>query len=461
MKMNRGILTTVKGGVAEIYFQNSILPVPHAILRSEVHNVLFEVLEKVSNNKVKAVALSKIDGIARGERILDTQEVISVKLSNDIMGRMFDIFGNPIDGKEFSGESYPLFNISKKIGINTNSSLIETGIKILDLLTPIRLGDKIGLFGGAGVGKTVLITELIHNMALKKIGNSVFAGIGERSREGNELYKTLKDLDVLKNLVLYCGEMDKPPGVRARVGAAAVRAAEYIRDNLDKNVFLFVDNIFRHAMAGMEIAAMLGKVPSEMGYQTTLEKDIALFQERIGSTAKNSITSIQAVYVPADDLTDPAVTTIFSHLDANLVLSREIAEKGIYPAVDILRSRSLAMDADIIGERHFKIAAGVKSLFQKYQELSHIIAILGIDELSRTDRLTAMRAERLQRFLTQPLFTTSSFNKNIGKYVTLDETLSGCEKILAGSMDGIELEKFYMIGALSEISNESKNSASK
>lgn len=452
MKNQSGTLISINGGVAEIYFAEGELPAPHTILATPDSHTLFEVVEKKSAHVVKTIALSILDGISRNSEIINTKEIISVKLNKDIMGRMFDLFGNSLDNKEFKGELYPIFSPSQEKTTRIDSpKMIETGIKIIDLLTPLRYGDKIGLFGGAGVGKTILITELIHNIALKKIGNSVFAGIGERSREGNELYFTLQALDVLKNLVIYCGEMDEPPGVRSRVGFSAAKAAQYLRDTMDKDVFLFVDNIFRYAMAGMEIGAMLGKVPSELGYQTTLEKDIAMFEESVSSTSKNSITSIQAVYVPADDLTDPAVTTIFSHLDANLVLSRSIAEKGIYPAVDILRSRSLAMDKDILGVRHFEVATKIKELFQKYQELSHIIAILGIDELSRNDRTIAQRAERLQRFLTQPLFTTSSFNKNKGKYVTLEQTISGCEQIIEGKADKIEPDKLYMIGALSDI----------
>ena len=327
--------------------------------------------------------------------------------------------------------------------------MLFRSIKVIDLLTPFRLGDKIGLFGGAGVGKTILITELIHNIAFKKIGYSVFAGIGERIREGNDLYITLKNLKILENTALYFSEMDKPPGARARVGLSAVTAAEFLRDRMNKDIFFFIDNIFRYTMAGMEVGAILGKVPSELGYQATLEHDLALLQERIRRAgANNTITSLQAVYVPADDLTDPAVVSIFSHLDASLVLSRDVAAKGIYPAVDVLRSHSLGLDKEIISERHFMITSEVKMIFQKYQELSHIIAILGIDELSRTDRIIAKRAERLQRFLTQPLFVTEAFNNKKGVYVPLEKTLEGCEKILNGDFDDVELEKLYMIGSI-------------
>ena len=312
------------------------------------------------------------------------------------------------------------------------------------------MGDKVGLFGGAGVGKTILVTEFIHNISLKKMGYSVFAGIGERLREGNDLFRTLKELDVLQDTVLYFGGMDQPAGVRARVGLSAVRAAELLRDEMGKDAFLFVDNIFRYIMAGMELGVILGKVPSELGYQATIDRDLAEFEEKIRATEKGAITSIQAVYVPADDITDPAVVAIFSHLDTSVVLSRSVAEKGIYPSVDVLKSFSRALDKDIVGERHYTIASRVKRIFQQYEELSHIIAILGIDELSRADRVIAMRAERLRHFLTQPFFVTSQFSEKKGMFVPLEKTLEGCELILNGEFDTVDLEKLYMIGEISE-----------
>jgi F-type H+-transporting ATPase subunit beta len=453
MKSNIGTITSIKGGVAEIVFKKNLPPL-HSLLKSEKREVFFEVVEKKDFKTVQAIALSSLEKVEREENVIVLNEEISIFLDKNILGRMFDMFGNPIDNKPFKkGSTFPLYsNNSKELGvIKQNSGILETGIKVIDLLTPFRLGDKIGLFGGAGVGKTVLITELIHNIALKRMGYSVFAGIGERIREGNDLYNTLKILGVLKNTALYFGEMDKSPGVRSRVGLAAVTAAEFLRDAINKNIFLFVDNIFRYAMAGMEIGSILGKVPSELGYPATLEHDLAIFQERIRANKNNFITSLQAVYVPADDLTDPAVTAIFSHLDASLVLSREIAEKGIYPAIDVLRSHSLNLDEEIIGKRHFEITSAVKAIFQKYQELSHIIAILGIDELSRTDRIIAKRAERLKRFLTQPLFVTEHFSKIKGVSVPLEKTLEGCEKILGGIFDDVELAKLYMIGSIDKV----------
>lgn len=464
MTKKRGTITSIKGGGAEITFENN-LPAIHSLLINIKQNALFEIVERKDSHTVLAVALSPLEKVERGGEVVVAGKEISVALGKNILGRMFDMFGNPIDNKPFKCQrELPLYGdfgqdrdtgkLNPEVASRphgTDRKILETGIKVIDLLVPLRPGDKIGLFGGAGVGKTVLVTELIHNIALKKIGFSVFAGVGERIREGNDLYRTLRNLDVLKHTALYFGEMDKSPGVRARVGLAATTAAQFLRDELGENIFLFIDNIFRYAMAGMEIGAILGKVPSELGYQATLEKDLATLQEKIGMGGKKSITSVQAVYVPADDITDPAVVAIFSHLDSSLVLSREIAEKGIYPAVDPLQSHSLGLDKEIVGEHHFEIVSEVKMLFQKYQELSHIIAILGIEELSRTDRIIAKRAERLQRFLTQPLFVTESFSNRKGVYVPLEKTLEGCEKILNGKFDDIELEKLYMIGSIEEV----------
>ncbi|MCA9372182.1 F0F1 ATP synthase subunit beta [Candidatus Woesebacteria bacterium] len=448
---HNGAVVSMKGGVVEVVFEDHP-PAIHGLLCNADKDVFFEVVEQKDEHTVRAIALSNVKHTERGEKVLTIGKEITVGLSKEILGRMFDMRGLPIDNKPFVCQhQLPLYQREQdtpEILHTSNDTIIETGIKVIDLLVPFRTGDKIGLFGGAGVGKTILTTELIHNIALKHIGYSVFAGIGERIREGNDLYLTLQSLDVLKNTALYFGEMDKAPGVRARVGLAAVAAAQFLSKTFGKNTFLFADNIFRYVMAGMEIGAALGKVPSELGYQATLEKDLAVLQERIAKRDGHSITSIQAVYVPADDLTDPAVVAIFSHLDASLVLSREVAEKGIYPAVDPLRSHSVALDKDVVGKRHYEIASRVKEIFQQYQELAHIIAILGIDELSRSDRTIAKRAERLQRFLTQPLFVTESFNDRKGVHVPLEKTLEGCEQILSGAFDEIDLEKLYMIGSI-------------
>lgn len=442
----------MKGGAVEIAFDNRLPPI-HSVVVNDKRTTLFEIVEQKTKTVVRAIMLSRPEGAERGQGV-SYEAILSVGLGEGILGRMFDLFGEPIDSKKFNPTmKYPLFEKNKKSDDSRRGDhqILETGIKVIDLLTPVRLGDKIGLFGGAGVGKTVLSTELIHNFSLKRAGYSVFAGVGERIREGNDLYRTLEKSDTLKDTALYFGEMDKSAGVRFRVALSAAEAAAYLRDTLGKNVFLFVDNIFRYAMAGMELGAILGKVPSELGYQATLEKDMAEFQERIGSTKKCATTSFQAVYVPADDLTDPAVVAAFSHLDGAIVLSRDIAGKGIYPAVDPLRSYSLGLDEEIIGKRHFEVASQIKNIFQRYQELSHIIAILGIDELSREDRTMAQRAERVKRFLTQPLFVTEAFQNKKGVYVPLEKTLEGCEKILAGEFDNAELEKLYMIGDISEI----------
>ena len=449
MKKESGIIIAIQGGISEIEFEGE-LPAIGTLLKNQQQGALFEVVEKKDSTKVRAIALSSLEGVARGDKVLPMGKEIYVSLNKNILGRMFNMFGEPIDKLPFE-ESYqsPLYEKQERKIIRANrDGIFETGIKVIDLLVPFRLGDKIGFFGGAGVGKTVLITELIHNIALKQVGYSIFAGVGERIREGNDLFITLKQLDVLKNTALYFAEMDKSPGERARVGLSAVVAAEFIRDKMAKDTFLFVDNIFRYAMAGMEIGAILGKVPSELGYQATLDQDMALFEERIHASSTNNITSFQAVYVPADDLTDPAVVSIFSHLDGSLVLSRSVAEKGIYPAVDVLNSGSLALDKETVGDYHFQIASQVKTIFQKYSELYHIIAILGIEELSREDRIIAKRAERLQRFLTQPFFVTEMFSSRKGVYVPIKKTLEGCERILAGEFDNTDLEKLYMIGSI-------------
>jgi len=437
--------------VVEIYFEKG-LPKLHNLLVTRDNNAFFEVTEKETDTVIRAISLSPLEGIERGEEVVDLGRPLTIPVSLKILGRMFNVFGEPIDNASFrSSEKRSIFPEAKKNVITPQeSSILETGIKVIDLFTPFKKGDKIGFFGGAGVGKTVLITELMHNISLKKIGYSVFAGIGERIREGNELYFTLKELGTLKDTVLYFGEMDKSAGARFRVGLSAVTAAEYLREKTGKDILFFVDNIFRYAMAGMELGAVLGKVPSELGYQATLEKDIAELEERINSTERGSITSVQAVYVPADDITDPAVVTIFSHLNSSLVLSRSIAEKGIYPAVDPLRSQSVNLDKDIVGERHYEIAAKVKEIFQRYADLSQIIAILGIEELSPQDRIIAKRAERLQRFLTQPLFVTERYSNRKGVYVPLEKTLEGCERIINGEFDDVDVSKLYMIGEIDE-----------
>lgn len=446
-----GTIVAERGGVVEVQCTKTP-PRLHALLSTK-QGVRLEVIETLAQNAVRALALDDPEGMHQGEEVWFVSDTLTVGLSNEIRGRVFSVLGEPLDGKPYTPTlQRSLFGETKKRehAIPARRTVLETGIKIIDLLTPFRRGDKIGLFGGAGVGKTILTTELIHTIAQKGAGASVFAGVGERVRETHELYHTLADLEVLQNTVMYLGEMDKAPGARLRVGLSAVTAAEHLRDAHGSDVFLFIDNIFRYAMAGMDVAAMLGKLPAELGYQATLEKEVALLEERICASEHGSITSVQAVYVPADDITDPAVAAIFGHLDASLVLSRAVAEKGLYPAVDPLRSFSLALDVDVVGERHFTVARDVQALLEKYRELSHVISILGIDELSRTDREIAKRAERVRRFLTQPLFVTKHFTQATGCSVPLTKTLEGCERILGGAYDDADLDSLYMRGALDD-----------
>lgn len=450
MEKITGTIISLTEGVAEIFFKDTLPPL-HSIFSSKNNDVIIEIVEIKNSNTARGILLTTSETVSKEMQITMTSKNLSLGVSKEIFGRMFDLFGNPIDGKPFNKEEEITLYDGKEILENNREEkqILETGIKVIDLLCPFRKGDKIGFFGGAGVGKTVLITELIHNFSLEKRGYSVFAGVGERIREGQELYSTLEELGVLKNSVLYFGEMDKPAGVRARIGLSAAEAAMYLKKQTKKDVLFFIDNIFRYAMAGMELGTVLGKVPSELGYQATLEKDLADIEERL-----DNITSAQAVYVPADDLTDPAVVAIFSHLDSSLVLSRDVSEKGIYPAVDPLRTTSLSLDKDIIGEKHYEVASKVKEIFQKYQDLSHIIAILGIEELSEEDRITAKRAERIQRFLTQPLFTTEAFTHKKGVYVKREDTIDGCEQILQGKYDDKDLDSLYMIGGINESSNK-------
>ncbi len=447
--LKKGKIISLQGGIVEVWFDN-YTPKIYSLLITD-DGVKFEVVEKIIENIVKAIALNPLERVCRGSIVYDTGDMIKIGVSKEILGRMFNVFGQPIDelGSFKIEESRPIRKRkTEEKEFYYKKNILQTGIKAIDLLVPFCQGDKIGFFGGAGVGKTVLVTELMHNISLKQIGYSIFAGIGERIREGNDLYFTLKKLGVLKDTSLYFGEMDKMPGVRSRIGLSAATAAEYLRDKTNKEIFFFIDNVFRYAMAGMELATSLGKVPSELGYQAILDKEFADLEGRIVSSSKGSVTSIQAVYVPADDLTDPAVVAAFTYFDAALVLSREVAEKGIYPAIDPLRSFSINLDENIVGKRHYRIAQEVKRIFQKYKELSYIIAILGVEELSQEDRIIAKRAERLQRFLSQPLFVAEAFSKRKGVFVPLEKTLNGCEKIINGKFDNVDLENFYMKGAI-------------
>lgn len=458
--MNKGKITQIVGPVVDVYFEQGLPAVYNALLVDvvDVHgkktSLTLEVASHVGLNEVRSVAMSSTDGLTRGMEVLDTGAPISVPVGPEVLGRMFDVTGSPID-------NLPAPNTKKKYPIHrdaptfskqsTKAEVLETGIKVIDLICPFLKGGKVGLFGGAGVGKTVVIQELIRNIASEHGGYSVFAGVGERSREGNDLYREMEESGVLDKTVLAFGQMNEPPGARARVALSALSMAEYFRDEEGKDILLFVDNIFRFTQAGSELSALLGRMPSAVGYQPTLASEMGRLQERVTSTDKGSITSVQAVYVPADDLTDPAPATTFSHLDSTVVLSRPLSELGIYPAVDPLDSNSTILDPKIVGEDHYKVARGVQLVLQRYKDLQDIIAILGMDELSEDDRKTVLRARKIQRFLSQPFFVAEQFTGRPGKYVPLSETIRGFKEILDGMHDDVPELNFYMRGGIDEI----------
>jgi F-type H+-transporting ATPase subunit beta len=404
--------------------------------------------------------MSSTDGLIRGMDAVDTGDSIKVPVGKEVLGRVFNVLGQPVDkmGDVKAKEYYPIHRPSPKLeDLKPANEILETGIKVVDLLAPYAKGGKIGLFGGAGVGKTVLIMELIRNIAHEHGGYSVFTGVGERSREGNDLWHDMKDSGVIEKTAMVFGQMNEPPGSRMRVGLSGLTMAEYFRDELGQDVLLFVDNIFRFIQAGSEVSALLGRVPSAVGYQPTLATDVGELQERITSTKKGSITSVQAVYVPADDLTDPAPATTFAHLDATTVLSRQIVEKGIYPAVDPLDSSSRVLDPRIVGEEHYAVARRVQEILQRYKELQDIIAILGMDELSEDDKLVVYRARKIERYLSQPFFVAENFTGYKGKYVPIKETIRGFKEIADGKMDDIPESAFYMKGTIDEVYEEAKN----
>jgi len=449
-----GKITGITGPIVKVEFEENNLPAIFNILKVENSQTFLEVEEYDSRTSAKCLALGLTQGIERGAKCWDTDHSISVPSPKEskLLGRILDVFGNPIDNKgEIGKENQPKFSIftesPKILNQEVKPEILETGIKVIDLITPFLKGGKIGLFGGAGVGKTILLTEFIHNTAFKKKGVSIFAGVGERTREAQELYQELEKNNVLKDTILILGEMGESPGVRFRAAFSAVRMAELLRGE-GKETMLFIDNIYRFLMAGMEMSAMLGRMPSEVGYQATLSTDIVSLEDRIALTKEGSITSVQAIYVPADDFTDPAIVTTFPHLDSIVILSREEAAKGNYPAMDILKSSSKALSPEIVGQRHYEIVSKVKNYLQKYKDLQHIISILGVDELSLEDKIIAKRAERLRRFLTQPIFSAEAFASKKGVYVPLKKTLEGCEKILEGEFDNIELKELYMKGEI-------------
>ncbi|MCI7447220.1 F0F1 ATP synthase subunit beta, partial [Campylobacter sp.] len=413
-----------------------------------------EVQQMLGANKVRTVAMSSTDGLKRGMKVVNTGEPIKIPVGKPILGRILNVIGQPVDklGDIETNDYLPIHRESPKLtDQNTDIEILETGIKAIDLLQPYQKGGKIGLFGGAGVGKTVIIMELIHNVAHAHSGYSVFAGVGERTREGNDLYNEMKESNVLDKVALCYGQMNEPPGARNRVALTGLTMAEYFRDEMGLDVLMFIDNIFRFSQSGSEMSALLGRIPSAVGYQPTLATEMGKLQERITSTKKGSITSVQAVYVPADDLTDPAPATVFAHLDATTVLNRAIAEKGIYPAVDPLASTSRVLDPQIIGENHYKVARGVQSVLQKYKDLQDIIAILGMDELSEEDKLVVDRARKIEKFLSQPFFVAEVFTGSPGKYVTLEDTINGFKAILEGKYDHLPENAFYMVGNIEEV----------
>lgn len=461
--MKQGKISQVIGPVVDVDFssdnEKEKLPAINNALKVAVgeESLILEVAQHLGSGQLRAIAMDSTDGLKRGMEVIDTGAPILVPVGQAALGRMFDVLGNPIDGKgEVKNEKYyPIHREAPGFSEQaTEARIFETGIKVIDLICPFLAGGKVGLFGGAGVGKTVLIQELIRNIAQEHGGFSVFAGVGERTREGNDLYNEMVDSGVLDKTSLVFGQMNEPPGARQRVALSGLAMAEYFRDEEGKDVLFFVDNIFRFTQAGSEVSALLGRIPSAVGYQPTLAEDMGKLQERITSTKKGSITSVQAVYVPADDLTDPAPATTFAHLDSTVVLSRAISEIGIYPAVDPLDSNSTIMDPKIVGEDHYQVAREVQRVLQKYKDLQDIIAILGMEELSDEDKIIVNRARKIQQFLSQPFFVAEQFTGASGKYVPLKETIRGFKEILEGKHDDKPEAEFYMKGGIDEVGSQ-------
>lgn len=458
--MKQGKVKSVIGPIVNVEFPKDNLPLINNVLRVKQSELMLEVHHHIGDNMVKCIALSSTDKLRRGMAVEDLGNPIQVPVGKQTLGRMFNLLGEVID------EGAPLPKNTKKVQIHKNApsiiqqdvsdKIMETGIKVIDLLAPYPKGGKIGLFGGAGVGKTVVIMELIRNIAIEHGGVSIFSGIGERTREGNDLWLEMKESKVLDKTALVFGQMNEPPGARFRVGLSGLTMAEYFRDEERKDVLLFIDNIYRFIQAGSEVSALLGRMPSAVGYQPTLATDLAELQERITSTKTGSITAVQAVYVPADDLTDPGPAAVFTHLDATTVLSREIVELGIYPAVDPLDSTSKIMHPSVLGRRHYQIAREVQRILQRYKELKDIIAILGVEELTEEDRLIVSRARKIQKFLSQPFFVASEFTGKPGRYVKLNDTVEGFSQIVNGDCDAFSEQAFYMAGTIEEVKQRSK-----
>ena len=458
----QGKISQIMGAVVDVEFPEGNLPkIMNAlkIIKEDKNELVLEVAQHLGDSIVRTVAMDSTDGLVRGFPVEDSGEPISVPVGEKVLGRLFDVIGNTIDGKEqiVGGKKYPIHRPAPKLeNLTTEAEMLVTGIKVVDLMEPYTKGGKTGLFGGAGVGKTVLIQELIRNIATEHGGYSVFAGVGERTREGNDLYREMEESGVIDKTAMVFGQMNEPPGARLRVALSALSMAEYFRDEEGKDVLLFVDNIFRFTQAGSEVSALLGRMPSAVGYQPTLGTEMGDLQERITSTKNGSVTSVQAVYVPADDLTDPAPATAFAHLDATSVLERKISELGIYPAVDPLASSSRILDPRVIGDRHYNVARSVQTILQNYNELQGIIAILGMDELSDEDKITVNRARRIQRFFSQPFFVAEQFTGTPGRYVSKEDTIAGFEAILNGDCDELPESSFMYVGTIDEAFDKAK-----
>ena len=457
-----GKISQIMGAVVDVSFEDGQMPnILNAlsIERNDDKPLILEVAQHLGDSIVRTVAMDSTDGLIRGQKVIDTDKPITVPVGEKTLGRLFDVLGNPIDGKE---PPQTMINspIHRKApehkDLSTSREVLETGIKVVDLMEPYTKGGKTGLFGGAGVGKTVLIQELIHNIATEHGGYSVFSGVGERTREGNDLFREMTESGVIDKTVMVFGQMNEPPGARLRVGLTGLTMAEYFRDQEGRDVLLFVDNIFRFTQAGSEVSALLGRMPSAVGYQPTLSTEMGELQERITSTNKGSVTSVQAVYVPADDLTDPAPATSFAHLDATTVLDRRISELGIYPAVDPLTSSSRVLDPNVVGDKHYNVAREVQKILQKYKELQDIIAILGLEELSDDDKIIVARARKIQRFLSQPFFVAEQFTGTPGRYVKLEDSVDGFDRIIKGEFDDLPEQAFLYVGTIDEVVEKAK-----
>ncbi|MDQ3239379.1 MAG: F0F1 ATP synthase subunit beta [bacterium] len=451
----KGKVSQVIGAVVDVQFENNYSPaLLNAIIVDALdHKVVLEVQQQMKNNEVRTIAMSSTDGMRRGMEVTDTGAPITIPVGESTLGRVFNVLGQTVDGlgDVTSPTNYPIHRKAPDLTEqSTQTEMLETGMKVIDLVCPFLKGGKVAAFGGAGVGKTVIVKELIRNIAIEHSGHSVFAGVGERTREGNDLYEEMKEANVLKNVVMLFGQMNEPPGARARVALAALAHSEYFRDEKNEDVLLFIDNIFRFSQAGSEVSALLGRIPSAVGYQPTLASEMGDLQERITSTRSGSITSVQAVYVPADDYTDPAPATTFAHLDSSISLERSLAEQGLFPAVDPLASTSKILEPSIVGEEHYNVARGVQRVLQRYKDLQDIIAILGIEELSDEDRKIVARARKMQRFLSQPMFVAEQFTGIAGAYVKVEDTVRGFKEILDGKHDDLPEQAFYMVGTIEQ-----------